>query len=196
MFRSSKSSFFLFLINASLFAGCLAVMQGQASGQTMKTQPVAYRITADSPKLNHAATNAAAAPVVATSLELQTFELVNTERAKQGLRPLVWDGELTRMARLHSENMARQNFFNHQSPDGQGLRDRARAGGISGFKRLGENLAYNKGFADAAGCAVVGWMHSEGHREHLLDGEFTRSGLGVARSADGRLYFTQVFVVR
>jgi uncharacterized protein YkwD len=193
MLRSPKSSFFLLLVNAALFIGCLSATPGQAFGQTPKTQPVAYRVTADSKGLNHA--SAPAPAVIATSLELQTFELVNVERARQGLRPLVWDAELTHMARLHSENMARQNFFNHQAPDGQGLRERSRASGISGFKRLAENLAYNKGFADAASCAVVGWMHSEGHRDHILDGEFTRSGIGIARSADGRVYFTQVFVV-
>jgi uncharacterized protein YkwD len=129
-------------------------------------------------------------------MELRAFELVNAERARKGLRPLVWDAELTRMARTYSEKMARQNFFSHKAPDGQGLRERSRASGIAGFKRLGENLAYNKGFADAALCAVVGWMRSEGHRDHILDGEFTRSGLGIARGADGRDYFTQVFAVR
>jgi uncharacterized protein YkwD len=100
------------------------------------------------------------------------------------------------MARLHSENMARRNFFNHQGPDGQGLRERSRANGIVGFRALAENLAYNKGYADAASSAVVGWMRSEGHRENILNVEFTRSGIGVARSADGRIYFTQVFVER
>jgi uncharacterized protein YkwD len=100
------------------------------------------------------------------------------------------------MARQHSENMARRNFFNHTGPDGQGLRERSRANGIVGFRALAENLAYNKGFADAASCAVVGWMHSEGHRDNILNGEFTRSGIGVARSADGRVYITQVFVAR
>jgi uncharacterized protein YkwD len=100
------------------------------------------------------------------------------------------------MARLHSEKMAQQSFFNHTGPDGQGLRERSRANGIVGFKALAENLAYNKGFADAASCAVVGWMRSEGHRDNILNEEFTRSGIGIARAADGRVYFTQVFVAR
>jgi uncharacterized protein YkwD len=193
MFRSPGTRFFLLLFKASLLVGCMAAIPGSGFGQTAGTPPSALRATSNSSELSHASTGTAA--VVPTSQELRTFELVNVERAKSGLRPLVWDAELTRMARLHSENMARQNFFNHQAPNGQGLRERSRAIGIVGYKRLGENLAYNKGFADAAVCAVVGWMHSEGHREHILDGEFTRSGIGIARSADGRVYFTQVFVV-
>jgi uncharacterized protein YkwD len=195
MFRSPRSNFFLPLFNAALLGGSLAVvMTGAAFGQTLGTRPAAYRVNAASPELHYA--SAEAAPIVPTSLELHTFELINSERVKKGLRPLVWDAELTRMARLHSENMARQNFFDHEAPGGRGLRERSRASGIVGYKRLGENLAYNKGFADAASCAVVGWMRSEGHRDHILDGEFTRSGIGIVRSAEGRVYFTQEFAVR
>ena len=193
MSLSTRSSFSLLLFTVSLLVGYLAVIPASAFGQTLRTQPVALRINAVSPESHHTSTMAAL--VTPTSMELRTFELVNSERAKQGLRPLVWDAELTRMARLYSEKMASQNFFSHKAPDGEGLRERSRASGIVGFKRLGENLAYNKGFTDAAICAVVGWMHSEGHREHILDGEFTRSGMGIARSADGRVYFTQVFAV-
>lgn len=194
MFRFPSARFFSFL-NISLLIGCFALTSGAANGQSNTTKPVALRTATTSAKLNHAAPTGGA-PVVATSLELKTFEMINAERAKNNLKPLVWDPELTRMARLYSEKMASQNFFAHKAPDGEGLRERSRASGIVGFKRLGENLAYNKGFADAASCAVVGWMRSEGHREHILDGEFTRSGLGIARSEDGRVYFTQVFAVR
>lgn len=136
------------------------------------------------------------AAVSATGDERRAFELVNAERRARGEAALVWDAELTRMARLHSEKMARQNFFSHTGPDGQGLRERSRANGITGFKSLAENLAYNKGFSDAATSAVVGWMRSAGHRDNILNEEFTRTGVGVARSEDGRVYFTQVFVAR
>lgn len=194
MFRSSRSSFFLLLFTASLLVGYMAVIPTIAFGQTSGIRPSAFSATTKPSELNHASSKVA--PVVPTNQELRAFELVNTERAKKGLRPLVWDAELTRMARLYSEKMASQNFFSHKAPDGEGLRERSRAIGIVGFKRLGENLAYNKGFADATACAVVGWMRSEGHRDHILDREFTRSGLGIARSAEGRVYFTQVFAVR
>lgn len=194
MFRSPRANFFLLLFNASLLVGYLAVIPTTAFGQISSARPSAFSAPANASKLNHSSPKAA--PIVPTAQELRAFELVNAERIKNHLRPLVWDADLTRMARLYSEKMATQNFFSHKSPDGQGLRERSRASGIVGFKRLGENLAYNKGFADAASCAVVGWMRSEGHREHILDGEFTRSGIGIARSADGRVYFTQSFAVR
>jgi uncharacterized protein YkwD len=176
--------------------------------QTSSARPVARMITASGdvstfstrPRMTGSSSGAAAvassSAVGATSDERRAFELVNAERRSHGESPLVWDAELTRMARIHSEKMAQQNFFNHTGPDGQGLRERSRASGIVGFKALAENLAYNKGFADAASCAVVGWMRSEGHRDNILNEEFTRSGIGIARAADGRVYFTQVFVAR
>ncbi len=193
MFSSARSTLFL-LLNTLIFAGCLTAMPAAAFGQTSGTRPVAFRAAANVSSNNYASN--VAEPTSAASMEQRAFELVNAERARKGLRPLVWDAELTRMARTYSEKMARQNFFSHKAPDGQGLRERSRASGIAGFKRLGENLAYNKGFADAVLCAVVGWMRSEGHRDQILDGEFTRSGLGIARAADGRVYFTQLFAVR
>jgi uncharacterized protein YkwD len=194
MFSSPRSNFFLLLFKASLVVGCLAALPTSGFGQNAQIRPAAFRATTEPAELHHA--SPATAPAATTSLELRAFELINQERAKKGLRPLVWDAALTRMARTYSEKMARENFFSHKAPDGQDLRARSRASGIVGYKRLGENLGYNKGFADSVSCAVAGWMRSEGHRDHILDGEFTRSGLGVARSADGRVYFTQVFVVR
>jgi len=179
-----------------------------SNAQTASIRPVARLITPSGdassftsrPRVVSASSGAkvvtSSGAVGATSDERKTFDLVNAERRARGESPLVWDAELTRMARIHSENMARQSFFNHKGPDGQGLRERSRASGISGFKALAENLAYNKGFADVASATVVGWMHSEGHRDNILNGEFTRSGIGIARSADGRVYITQVFIAR
>jgi uncharacterized protein YkwD len=183
-----------------------SAVNGQA--QNSSARPVARLITSSGdvssfstrPRIASAATGmrtaATPAALSATSEERRVFDLVNAERRARGESALVWDAELTRMARMHSENMAGQSFFNHKGPDGQGLRERSRTNGVGGFKALAENLAYNKGFADAASCAVVGWMHSEGHRENILNGEFTRSGIGVARTADGRVYITQVFIAR
>ena len=99
------------------------------------------------------------------------------------------------MARQHSEDMARKNFFSHEGPDG-GTVERARELGIRGWKALGENIAYNQGFEDPAAFAVERWMGSSKHRSNILSEMFTRSGLGIARAADGRIFFTQVFVAR
>ncbi len=192
-------AFSLFLIAGSA---------SDAQAQNHSVRPVARLITSSGdgstfssrPRVVNASSGASvvasSAAIGATSDERRAFDLVNAERRAHGERPLVWDAELMQMARQHSQNMAQQNFFNHKGPDGRGLRERSLASGLSGFKALAENLAYNKGFADVASSAVVGWMHSEGHRDNILNAEFTRSGIGIARAADGRVYLTQVFIAR
>ena len=128
--------------------------------------------------------------------ERRAFELINAERQRRGLRPLVLDGSLTRLARYHSNNMARVGILNHVDTDGLDIGGRAQALGLHGWKALGENIAYNQGYPDPSAFAVERWMISDKHRENILNGEFTHAGLGVARGSDGRLYFTQVFMKR
>jgi uncharacterized protein YkwD len=139
----------------------------------------------------------AVAPAVSvTGDERRAFDLINAERRRRGRGPLVWDNSLTRMARYHSENMARQGFFNHIDRDGLDLSGRAQVLGVRGWKALGENIAYNQGYDDPTAFAVERWMISDKHRENILNREFTHAGIGIAKSADGRVFFTQVFMTR
>jgi len=137
-----------------------------------------------------------ASMTAATSVERRAFDLINEQRVANNEQPFVWDAELTRMARIHSEHMATQNFFNHVGPDGQDTVARAHACEIYGWHALGENIAYNQGFDDPAAFAVERWMNSTKHRTNILNNQFSRAGLGVARAADGRIFFTQVFAAR
>ena len=139
---------------------------------------------------------AASAAVAATGDERRAFELINAERQKRGLRPLILDGSLTRVARYHSDNMAREGFFNHMDRDGLDISGRAQVLGLRGWRTLGENIAYNQGYTDPTAFAVERWMISSKHRENILSDEYTHAGLGIARSADGRVFFTQVFMRR
>lgn len=149
------------------------------------------------PSTSYASTpSPAALAVAATGDERRAFELINAERQHRGLRPLVLDGALTRLARYHSESMARGGYLSHTDPDGLDLRGRADVLGLHGWKTLGENIAYNQGYSDPTAFAVERWMISEKHRENILNDEFTHAGLGVARASDGTYYFTQVFMRR
>lgn len=142
------------------------------------------------------ASAAPAAAVAATDDERRTFELINAERRRRGLGPLVFDSSLTRVARYHSQNMAREGFFNHVDRDGLDISGRAQVLGVRGWRALGENIAYNQGYEDPSAFAVERWMISSKHRENILNGEFTHAGLGIARGSDGRVFFTQVFMRR
>lgn len=136
------------------------------------------------------------AMAAATSVERRAFDMVNQQRIAKGEQPFIWDAQLTSMARIHSQNMATQNFFNHVGPDGQDMVARAHACEIYGWRTLGENIAYNQGLQDPAAFAVERWMHSTKHRTNILNTQFSRSGIGTARAADGRIFFTQVFAAR
>lgn len=200
---ASRSASLVFL--CSLSFTFLAATSIEGFGQSSSGRPVARLITssrsAEPQQTQHrmvarpAVVAASSAPVVANNLERQAFNLINSERAKNGLQPLIWDGELCRVARLHSENMGRQNFFDHEGPDGTNLLDRVTARGIM-WRSLGENIAYNQGHDDPAGAAVDQWLHSSKHRANILRGNFTHSAIGVTRTNDGRVYLTQVFIMR
>lgn len=207
--RRIVSSFSNYFCLVCAIAGCLAANAVTSHAQTPSVRPVARLISSSREVRPERARRVTTAPAAmsavaearapkafgATSIERRAFDLINMERRAKGEEPLVWDDELCRMARQHSEDMAQQNFFSHAGPDGDTV-DRARALGIRGWRALGENIAYNQGFDDPAGFAVERWMGSVKHRSNILSGMFTRSGLGTARAADGRIFFTQVFVSR
>lgn len=136
------------------------------------------------------------ATINANDIERRAFEQTNVVRVQNGLPPFVWDAEIGRMARNHSENMSRLNFFSHVTPDGLRLRDRARAEGIVRYSVLGENIAYNQGYEDPAGLAVQRWMESPKHRANILSSEFRAMAIGSYVAPDGSVYLTQTFIKR
>jgi uncharacterized protein YkwD len=207
-FRSFDLRFRLVL----MLAGCVTATAITVNAQTSSARPVARLVTASPQALptrarrvtvlrsafaSHAPSSTGAiGSTSATSMERRAFELINAQRNANGEEPLAWDEELCRMARQHSENMARQNFFSHVGRDGRDTRDRARALNIRDWKAVGENIAYNQGFDDPVAFAVERWMLSATHRSNILNAMYTRSGLGIARAADGTIFFTQVFIMR
>jgi uncharacterized protein YkwD len=189
------------LFTCSLSLAFISTTASKSFGQSQSGRPVARLITAEPQPMqaNHRviarpAPVVASAPVAANNLERRAFDLINAERAKYGLPPLAWDGDLCRMARLHSEKMARMNFFDHEGPDGD-LPYRASQSGIR-WRSLAENIALNQNYDDPVALAVSQWMHSAGHRDNILRRIFTHSAIGVARANDGRVYLTQVFIMR
>lgn len=182
-----------------------------ASAQSSAGRPVARLITAQGPAIMRVPSRPRVVMPVATtatrggaslasasvsSLERRAFELINAQRIANGETPLAWDAELARMARQHSEEMARTGRFDHTMAGGRGMRERAHSSNIRGWNAMAENIAYNQGFDDPAAFAVERWMRSVMHRDNILNAVFTRSAVGIARAADGRVFFTQVFIAR
>lgn len=120
--------------------------------------------------------------------EARMLELVNAERAKVGAKPLVMDSTLVEVARMHSEDMWRRQYFSHVNLDGETPFDRMREGG-SRFRAAGENLA----LARTVGRAHEGLMDSPGHKRNILDPNFGRVGIGVIDAGIYGKMFTQNF---
>lgn len=138
-------------------------------------------------------TDSAEGSVVAGD-EQKIHRLINREREKNGLGELRWQNDLARLARAYSEKMARGNFFSHFEPGGAGVADRARVSGIKNWNRIGENLFYCMGMREYDRFAVQNWMRSEMHRKNILNRSFTATGIGLARSREGKIYVTQIFI--
>ena len=124
------------------------------------------------------------------ALERSIYSLVNRYRAQHGLRLLVLDPEISRVARRHSVAMAAHaRAVGHQGFDDRVLILRR----ALATRRTAENVALNRGYPDPAAEAVRGWTASAGHRQNM-DGPYAATGIGVARNAAGELYFSQLFV--
>ena len=138
-----------------------------------------------------------ATPVVEPNdIEKRAFEQTNLVRVKNGLRPLTWDADVCRMARIHSESMSRNRYFSHVTPEGMRLPDRARAAGILKFSTLGENIAYSNGYDDPGAYIIEQWMQSSKHRANILSNDFRAMAIGSFIGPDGSIYLTQTFITR
>lgn len=132
------------------------------------------------------------APAPAPSaLERQIHDLVNQRRATQSLPALQWDDRIAAVAREHSEAMASAGRLSHDGFDQRA----ARIGTLITLRSMAENVAYDsRSGPDLARQVVAGWIASAGHRQNI-EGEFTVTGVGTARAANGMHYFTQIFVL-
>ena len=122
----------------------------------------------------------------------RVFEAINNQREHAGAAHLIWSESLADAAREQSVNMMQRGFFSHVDPMRGDLVARLQARGIP-WLRCGENLFTEKGHIEPVWTAVVEWMHSPGHKQNLLQPEFTHSGVGIARSSEARYYMTQIF---
>jgi uncharacterized protein YkwD len=129
-------------------------------------------------------------------VERDIFHLINKQRAAQGLEALVWNEDVAKIARMHSRNMADQRFFSHRGLDGKMVNDRADSVGLTKWRGIGENIAFERGYDHPAAFAVEKWMESPSHRKNLLGQTWRESAVGVAVAPDGSYYFTQVFLQR
>lgn len=115
------------------------------------------------------------------------FHATNGIRALNGVSAVSWCDKAHQSARLHSEDMAANAYFNHVNLEGKKASQRMAAQGIR-YSACGENIA--AGFTNAFSFADA-WYNSPGHRKNMLKSDYDYLGVGVALG--DRVYGTQNF---
>lgn len=122
-----------------------------------------------------------------SSYERDVIRLVNEHRRVKGIPELSYDWELSRVARIKSQDMKDSGYFAHNSPTYSSPFQMIKSFGIS-YRSAAENIA--RGYATPE-SVVNGWMNSPGHRANILNSAFTHIGVGYV--SDGN-YWTQMFI--
>lgn len=124
-----------------------------------------------------------------TDEEQRMVTLINSERIKRNLKPLQIDKELTRVARIKSQDMEKNDYFSHYSPTYGSPFDMMKNFGIK-FLAAGENIAANRSIENAHNSL----MNSKGHRDNILNPNFTHIGVGIEKSSKYGNLITQMFI--
>ncbi|MEN2465673.1 CAP domain-containing protein [Ornithinibacillus sp. FSL M8-0202] len=124
-----------------------------------------------------------------SKFESDVVALTNRERRQAGLNALEVDTSLSQVARQKSTDMQQQNYFSHTSPTYGSPFDMMRDFGIT-YRSAGENIAKGQTSPEEV---VQAWMNSQGHRENILNANFTHIGVGYEQNGN---HWTQMFITK
>ena len=127
----------------------------------------------------------------------EILELVNTERARIGVAPLMYDNNVRMSAQLKSDDMLAKEYKQHNIPgtDNWYSSEMANLMSKAGCHTVSENF-YWAGFKATSRDAFNWWMNSEPHRKAIQNPDYTKIGLGISRSSDNsKTYAVQHFCI-
>ena len=124
-----------------------------------------------------------------TTDEQEVFNLINQQRANNGLSALKVDSEVQRVAKIKAQDMVSSNYFSHNSPTYGSPFDMLKSFKVS-YQTAGENIAGNSSNKDA----VTAWMNSSGHKANILNGSYNYTGIGVVSSPTYGKIYVQMFI--
>jgi uncharacterized protein YgiM (DUF1202 family) len=122
------------------------------------------------------------------SFRAEVVRLVNVERAKEGLPPVIETANLLPAADLRASEAAGK--FSHTRPDKTSWKTVFDQMGITSDYK-GENLAKGQKTPEAV---MAAWMHSPGHRANILNPRFNAIEIGLAENSKGKLFWCQLFM--
>ena len=142
------------------------------------TNPVGASLQLQSDKTHSTSTS---------NFENEIFVYINLHRKSVGLKPLELSNIESSAAAQHSHNMASGKIpFGHA---GFQKRIKMIAGQEGNITASAENIAY--GIMSAKEVVNV-WLQSPEHKKNI-EGDFTFTGIGVAKGKKGTIYYTEIF---
>ncbi|MDD3571146.1 MAG: CAP domain-containing protein [Lachnospiraceae bacterium] len=117
-----------------------------------------------------------------SSYAQEVVNLVNAERAKEGLSPLSIDSKVTAAAQVRATEI--KTSFSHTRPDGRSCFTALAEAGAS-YSGAGENIAIGQ---KTPSEVVTAWMNSPGHRANIMKPNFKYIGVGVNGTAWAQLF--------
>lgn len=121
--------------------------------------------------------------------EYDVLSLVNNERKKYGLAPLIWNSNLANAAYLHCSDMAARDYFSHDTPEGLSAFDRMKSLNIN-YTVAAENIAAGQPDPQSV---MNAWMNSTEHRENILNPKLKEIGIAFVRGGSYGIYWAQEF---
>ncbi len=120
-----------------------------------------------------------------TSLEQGVLVDINAFRSAHHLVPLRLSSALTTAAREHSQQMASDGYFAHESADGSAFWKRIQRFYTSSpfrYWSVGENLLWSSPDVDPQGALKL-WINSPEHRANLLTARWREIGVSAIHVA-------------
>ncbi|PKH51716.1 CAP domain-containing protein [Tenacibaculum sp. Bg11-29] len=115
----------------------------------------------------------------------EIHKLVNEYRVSKGKATVEFNDAAAKIALTHTEYMISINKINHDK-----LSERFKELQVlDNAKAIAENVASRQ---KTAFDVVQGWINSDGHRKNI-EGNYTHTGIGVKKGANGHYFFTQIF---
>ncbi len=104
----------------------------------------------------------------------------NGQRVSAHEPALQLNAQLTAAAQAKANDMAKRNYWNHVTPDGQQPWIFMNAAGYQ-YEAAGENLAYGFSTSDQV---MTAWLNSPEHRANILDADYQDIGFATANAPD------------
>ena len=154
------------------------------------------------------------------TMEQRIHAMVNGQRAVHKVHQLEWNEVLAMLARVHSEDMADNDYMSHINLEGEGPKARGeRLLGLSCYREtatyvimgISENIYHLnqtwKSYTTRSDIRIYtwltpgklaqmtldAWLDSPTHKKVMLNPSYIKAGIGVHIAEDGRVYVTQNF---